>query len=93
MVCEINYGVMKFSELLFGQIAARLIITFNVTLAREQWKSRGKTSTNFRFHHASVLISLYYYWNVIDTNRNCHARFHEKWINYHFRDKHLPPQL
>lgn len=25
MVCEINYGVMKFSELLFGQIAARLI--------------------------------------------------------------------
>ena len=67
MVCEINYGVMKFSELLFGQIAARLIITFNVTLAREQWKSRGKTSTNFRFHHASVLISLYYYWNVIDT--------------------------
>lgn len=36
MVCEINYGVMQFSELLFGQIAARLIITFNVTLAREQ---------------------------------------------------------
>lgn len=61
MVCEINYGVMKFSELLFGQIAARLIITFNVTLAREQWKSRGRTSTNFRLQtrfcvHASLIL-------------------------------------
>ena len=91
MVCEINYGVMKFSELLFGQIAARLIITFYYISERTVKISRENidqlpVSSRFRAHFSLLLLSL-------TRNRNCHARFHEKWINYHFRDKHLPLQL
>ena len=86
MVCEINYGVMKFSELLFGQIAARLISERTVKISRENI-DQLPVSSRFRARFSLLLLKR------LDTNRNCHARFHEKWINYHFRDKHLPLQL
>ena len=87
MVCEINYGVMKFSELLFGQIAARLISERTVKISRENIDQLPVSNT-LLCSFLSITIE-----TSLTRNRNCYARFHEKGINYHFRDKHLPLQL
>lgn len=73
MVCEINYGVMKFSELLFGQIAARLIITFyyiserTVKISRENIDQRP-VSSRFRAHFSLLLLKRHWHETEIVTH-------------------------